>query len=153
MSSWRSRTCSRSRRKPFDASSSGFAIVAVPMVALALLHPALLVIPAALVVSGWFYSRARFRALGYARSSDQLLVRRGILLGRLTLVQLDKAQIVRLHATVFQRRLGLATLRLSTAGKGFGGIVSIPDLPEAAAEALLFALARRAGTTAIGDTL
>ncbi len=130
-----------------------FVIVAVPLSALVLVHPAFLALPLLAITGGWFYSRARFRVLGYATSTDQLLVRRGVLLGRLTLVQLDKAQIVGLHATVFQRRLGLATLRLSTAGRGFGGIVSLPDLPVDVAEDLLVALARRAGTTAIADTL
>ena len=76
-----------------------------------------------------------------------------MLVGRLTLVQLDKVQILRAHSTIFQRRLGLSTLRLSTAGRGFGGIVTVPDLPTATAEELLTALARRAGTTAIADTL
>lgn len=130
-----------------------FAITAVPMLVLGLLHPALVLVAVAWAALGWFYSRARYRVLGYACSNDQLLVRRGVLYGRLTLVRLDKVQIVRLHATFFQRRLDLATLRLSTAGRGFGGIVSLPDLPQATAEELLAALTRRAGSTPIADTL
>ncbi|MGI9616862.1 MAG: PH domain-containing protein [Acidimicrobiales bacterium] len=130
-----------------------FAITAIPMLALGLLNPALMLVAAVWAALGWVYSRARYRALGYACSNDQLLVRQGVFYGRLTLVRLDKVQIVRTHATYFQRRLGLATLRLSTAGRGFGGIVSLPDLPDTTTEELRAALTRRAGSTPIADTL
>lgn len=102
---------------------------------------------------GVWFSRRRYRELGWAVSDDQFLVRSGVVNGRLTLVRLDKIQSVWLVATLFQRRLGLATVRVSTAGKGFGGLVSLPDLPAPLAEQLRSRLAHRSARTPIADTL
>jgi len=130
-----------------------FVFVAVPMVVLALVNPAVPTVIIPWLAGGWIYSRKRYQALGYARSTDQFLVRSGVFYGRLTLVRLDKVQSVWLRSTIFQRRLGLSTLMLSTAGRGFGGLVSLPDLPNHTADELMTALARRAALTPIADTL
>ena len=130
-----------------------FVLVSLPMLGLVFLHPALPLVIVPWLAAGWFYSRARFRILGYAGSGDQFLVRNGVFFGRLTLVRLDKVQSVRVRATIFQRRLGLATLVLVTAGNVVGGLVSLPDLPAATADELMTTLARRAASTPIDDTL
>jgi membrane protein YdbS with pleckstrin-like domain len=62
-------------------------------------------------------------------------------------------QIVHLSSTLFQRRLGLADLRLVTAGHGTSGIVIVPDLDRDRAEALAAQLARRAAATPVAITL
>ena len=131
-----------------------FGVASIPMLGLGLLNP-LLPIPVVAIwlLIGWAYSRSRFERLGWAVSPDQYLVRNGVLHGRLTLVRLDKVQSLRLHSTFFQRRLGLATVKISTAGRGFGGLVSLPDVPNAQAEELLAQLSRRAGLTPIAETL
>ncbi len=131
-----------------------FVFAAIPMAALGLLHP-LLPVP---VIAGWllfgrWYSRSRFHQLGWAVSADQYLVRSGVIFGRLTLVKLDKIQSLRVHSTFFQRRLGLATVKVSTAGRGFGGLVSLPDVTQSEAEDLLHGLSRRAAATPIAQTL
>ena len=108
---------------------------------------------AAVLALGWLYARARFRRLGWAMGNQQLLVRDGVVLGRLTLVRLDKIQSLRTSSSLFQRRLGLSTLHLSTAGMLAGGLVTLPDLPTEVAEDLLARLASRAARTPVADTL
>lgn len=131
-----------------------FGFGAVPMVALTLIHPLLaLVAIAAWLSFGLWFSKRRYREIGWAVSGDQYLVRTGVIHGRLTLVRLDKIQALWLASTFFQRRLDLATLRVSTAGKGFGGLVTLPDLPTDTAERLLTELAQRASQTPRADTL
>ena len=131
-----------------------FGLVSVLWLTLALIHWAL-PIPwiAGWLAAGWWYSRRRYRALGWAMSHDQYLVRSGVILGRLTLVDLDKVQSLRLSSSWFQGRLGLATFQVSTAGHAFAGLVSLPDLDRATAERLLDRLARRAASTPISHTL
>ena len=131
-----------------------FAVISILWLGLGVISP-LLPIPllAATVAAGWWYAAKRFETLGWALSDDQYLIRTGVIFGRLTLVSLDKVQIVRTDATFFQRRLGLATVRVSTAGIGFGGLVQLPDLPIDEANDLHHALAVRAAATSEGHTL
>ncbi|MEM9614284.1 MAG: PH domain-containing protein [Actinomycetota bacterium] len=104
-------------------------------------------------VIAWRYAVARYRALGWTMDDEHYLVRSGVLLNTLHLVRLDKVQAVRTRATFFQRRLELADVRVSTAGVGVVGLVTIPDLPLAEAEELLAALAHRSARTPLADTL
>jgi putative membrane protein len=131
-----------------------FAAGSLPLLALVIVHPALPVpLLAGSIVLGRWYSRRRYEVLGWAASGDQLLVRSGVVFGRLTLARLDKVQIVRTSSTIFQRRLNLLTLRISTAGHGFQGLVSLPDLPVLAGQQLHERLARRAAATPVTETL
>jgi putative membrane protein len=102
---------------------------------------------------GWWYATRRHQVLGWITSPNQYLVRSGVLQQRLTLVRLDKIQSLRVTSTLFQRRLGLATVSVSTAGHGFIDLVSLPDLPEQAARHLHDELASRAARTPIARTL
>ncbi len=134
-------------------------------VRLALVSP-LIIIPAAAVHPlvalavgavwagfGWWYGIRRFQVLGWTTSADQYLVRSGVIYQRLTLVRLDKIQNLRLSSTLFQRRLDLATVSVSTAGHGFVDLVALPDLPIETARELLDKLATRASQTPIAETL
>jgi hypothetical protein len=57
----------------------------------------------------------RFRSLGYAERDDDLLVRRGVLFSRLSVVPYGRMQFIDVTAGPFERSLGLATVRLHTA--------------------------------------
>lgn len=129
-------------------------LAAGPAVVGWLLHP----IAAVLGVLGWvafdvWFSRRRFAELGWARDGQHLLVRSGVFYGRLNLVRLDKVQSLRLYSSLLQRRFGLTTLSVSTAGIGFAGLVTIPDLPRTTGEALIDELAHRAARTPVEETL
>lgn len=73
---------------------------------------------AALLVVGALAERAlgrRYRAWGYCERSADLLVRRGVLFQRLTVVPYGRMQLVDVTAGAIDRIFGLATVRLHTA--------------------------------------
>jgi putative membrane protein len=73
------------------------------------------------VVSAVLYGQARYRALGWAVDGEYLLVRRGVFDRRLAIVPIGKVQDVLVTETFFQRRLGLATVEVDTAGVAIPG--------------------------------
>lgn len=95
----------------------------------------------------WF-SRRRANRLGYALGNHQFLARTGVITEELSLVNKDKVQVVGLKQSIFQRRLGLADVRLVTAGIGSNGVTVVPDLPANAARDLVTQLGIHSAATA-----
>jgi membrane protein YdbS with pleckstrin-like domain len=62
----------------------------------------------------WFLAR-RISAWGYAEREDDLLVRRGLLFRRLSIIPYGRMQYVDVTAGPFERAFGLATVRMYTA--------------------------------------
>jgi len=90
----------------------------------------------------------RYRNLGYAMGDLYFRTRHGWL-GRSTqIVPINKIQAVEVSQTPFDRRLGLATMSVDTAGQAFtGGGPHVTNLPIAEAQTIAATLAQRAGTT------
>jgi len=59
--------------------------------------------------------RRRFSAWGYAEREDDLLVRRGVLFSRLSVVPYGRMQFIDVTAGPLERSLGLATVKMHTA--------------------------------------
>ncbi len=59
--------------------------------------------------------RRRFSAWGYAEREDDLLVRRGVLFSRLSVVPYGRMQFIDVTAGPLERSFGLATVRMHTA--------------------------------------
>jgi len=59
--------------------------------------------------------RRRFSSWGYLERADDLLVRRGVLVSRLSVVPYGRMQFVDVTAGPLERSFGLATVRLHTA--------------------------------------
>lgn len=97
------------------------------------------------------YARARWRVLGWAVDERHLLVRRGVLTRHLTVVPVHKVQDVTMKATFFQRRLGLATVEVDTAGSTLAGNVRAVDLATDRARFLADHLAAVAARIALPD--
>ncbi len=76
----------------------------------------------------------RWRAWGYAERADDLLVRRGVLVRRTSVVPYGRMQYVDVTAGPLDRRLGLAKVVLHTAAAASDA--AIPGLPLAEAERL-----------------
>ena len=57
----------------------------------------------------------RYRSWGYAERDDDLLVRRGVLFARLSVVPYGRMQFIDVSAGPLERAFGLATVRLHTA--------------------------------------
>ncbi len=105
-----------------------------------------------LALAVWYANR-RAERLGWAVGEDQFLFRSGVVGEQLVLVRKEKLQVLRAHQTYFQRRLGLATLQLGTAGVGLLGNVTLPDLELSVANGVLDHLAEASASTQLSRTL
>ena len=114
------------------------------------LAEAVAVLVLAAVVTGLALSGVdrRWRAWGYAEREDDLLVRRGVLVRRLSVVPYGRMQYVDVSAGPLDRRLGLARVTLHTAAAASDA--SIPGLPEAEARRLRDRLAALGEARAAG---
>ena len=77
----------------------------------------------------------RYRAWGYRETDDELHVRSGLLFQARTVVPFGRVQHIDVAHGPLERRFGLATLILHTAGTR-GASVSLPGLAEGHAEAM-----------------
>jgi putative membrane protein len=68
--------------------------------------------------AAYLWARARYRAIGYRIDGRLLVARSGILTRRSWLVPISKVQSTVVRSSPFQRRFGLATLSVDTAGPG-----------------------------------
>jgi len=104
--------------------------------------------PLALLPLVYFISVANYRNLGYTLSGRYFCARRGWA-GRSThVVPIDKIQAVEVRQSPLDRRLGLATLSVDTAGQAYtGGGPQINNLPIDEAREIACALAHRASAT------
>lgn len=87
----------------------------------------------------------RVRAIGYAERGEDLLVRRGLLYQRVTIIPYGRMQYVDVSVSPLQRSFGLATVKLHTAA--VGSHAEIPGVEHAEASRL------RERLTARGEAL
>lgn len=80
------------------------------------------------------FVRRRIRAWGYCERDDDLLVRRGVLVRRLSVVPYGRMQFIDVTAGPVERSFGLATVRMHTAAAASDA--RIPGLPNAEAARL-----------------
>jgi len=108
-------------------------------------------IAAAVIVAGLIGERflaRRVAAWGYAERKDDLMVRRGVLIRRQSVIPYGRMQFIDVTAGPLERILGLATLRMHTAAAASDA--RIPGLPQAAAAALRDQLAALGEAQAAG---
>lgn len=109
---------------------------------------AVLAATAALTLLALTSVERRWRAWGYAERADDLLVRRGVLVQRLSVVPYGRMQYVDVSAGPLDRRLGLARVTLHTAAAASDA--SLPGLPTAEAQRLRDRLAALGESRAAG---
>lgn len=97
------------------------------------------------------YARLRYRALGWVTDDRHVLIRKGVLTRVLMAVPIHKIQDVTVQATYFQRRLGIATVDIDTAGGTMGQRIRAVDLPRGQADNLAVHLARGAARVWLPD--
>jgi membrane protein YdbS with pleckstrin-like domain len=90
----------------------------------------------------------RWRAWGYAEREDDLLVRRGVLIRRTSVIPYGRMQYVDVTAGPIDRRMGIARVTLHTAAAASDA--SIPGLPTAEATRLRDRLAALGEARAAG---
>jgi putative membrane protein len=104
--------------------------------------------PLALLPLVYLISVANYRNMAYALSERYFCARRGWVGRSTSIVPINKIQAVEVFQTPFDRRLGLATLSVDTAGQAYtGGGPQISNLPLNEARAIAGALAHRASET------
>lgn len=72
-------------------------------------------VPGLAGATAWWIVTRRYRAWGYAEREDDLLVRRGVMFSRLSVVPYGRMQFIDVSAGPLERAFGLATVRLHTA--------------------------------------
>jgi membrane protein YdbS with pleckstrin-like domain len=77
--------------------------------------PYMPLISLALGAIAWAIVGRRYRSWGYAEREDDLLVRRGVMFARLSVVPYGRMQFIDVTAGPLERAFGLATVRLHTA--------------------------------------
>jgi len=108
-------------------------------------------IAAAVVLCGLLAERflaRRVASWGYAERIDDLMVRRGVLIRRLSVIPYGRMQFIDVTAGPLERALGLATLRMHTAAAASDA--RIPGLESGAAAALRDQLAALGEAQAAG---
>jgi len=108
-------------------------------------------IAAAVVLAGLIAERflaRRVASWGYAERNDDLMVRRGVLIRRLSVIPYGRMQFIDVTAGPLERALGLATLRMHTAAAASDA--RIPGLESDAAAALRDQLAALGEAQAAG---
>ena len=106
-----------------------------------------LVLLAAGLAGEWFVAR-RVAAWGYAERDDDLMVRRGVMIRRQSVVPYGRMQFIDVTAGPVERSLGLATVRMHTAAAASDA--RIPGLERAEASRLRDQLAQLGETQAAG---
>jgi hypothetical protein len=104
-----------------------------------------------LVLAGLIAERflaRRVAAWGYAERDDDLLIRRGVLVRRLSVIPYGRMQFIDVTAGPVERSLGLATVRMHTAAAASDA--RIPGLDSAAAAVLRDQLAALGEAQAAG---
>jgi uncharacterized protein len=99
-------------------------------------------------VLGWRFVGRRYRSWGYAEREDDLLVRRGVMFARLSVVPYGRMQFIDVTAGPLERTFGLATVRLHTAAAATDA--RIPGLARAEAARLRDRLAELGEAQAAG---
>jgi uncharacterized protein len=105
------------------------AVLGVALVALIVVVVVILAGAIADVVAG-----RRVRAWGYAERDEDLMVRRGVMFRRMSVIPYGRMQYVEVTAGPFERTFGLATVQMHTAAAASDA--RIPGLPAAEAARL-----------------
>lgn len=109
---------------------------------------AVLSVAAASFACVWIWLGNRWAAWGWAEREDDLLVRRGVLVRRVSVVPYGRMQYVDVLAGPLDRRIGVAAVHLHTAAAAAD--VHIPGIERAEAERLRDRLAALGESRAAG---
>ncbi|TMB91526.1 MAG: hypothetical protein E6J45_05570 [Chloroflexi bacterium] len=115
----------------------GPALIAGIAVAVAARFAAAAVLPFAVVAAAcasWLVERGRYRSWGYAERDEDLVVKRGLLFRRVSVVPYGRMQFIDVTAGPIDRLFGLATVQLHTAAAATDA--RIPGLLRADADQL-----------------
>ena len=93
--------------------------------------PALPVVVAMIAMFAWLVERGRYRSWGYAERDDDLIITRGLLFRRVSVVPYGRMQFIDVTAGPIDRAFGLATVQLHTAAAATDARIPGLDRPDA----------------------
>ena len=125
----------------------GASIVAAAMAAVVGGLVAVLVVVVLGAIAERFFSR-RFHSWGYVEREEDLLVRRGVMFSRLSVIPYGRMQFIDVTAGPLERLFGLATVKMHTAAAASDA--RIPGLERAEAERIRDRLAQLGEAQAAG---
>lgn len=135
-----------------EVSALGLAALVVAVIAAHRSRPLVLWLAVGAVVvlaaAALSFARNRYSAWGYLERDEDLLVRRGVLIRRLSVVPYGRMQFVEVTAGVAERLFGLSTVKLHTAAAHSDA--RIPGLEPGEAERLRDRLAALGESKAAG---
>lgn len=123
-------------------------VTIVAAIGAAVANPVLAPVPVVLGVVVERFLTRRFRAWGYAEREDDLLVRRGVMFSRLSVIPYGRMQYIDVTAGPLERALDLATVKMHTAAAASDA--RIPGLERSEAERLRDRLAELGEAQAAG---
>jgi putative membrane protein len=126
----------RAPRRALVRWAGQYLVVAAAALAVAFVAEPWAGIAGALLMFAALYGLLHWRRHGHALGPDALFVRRGLLKRRLSIIPFDRTQAISLWHGPLQRRLGLATLLVDTAGASLLASPEIVDLDSGDADAL-----------------
>ena len=109
---WRTPSSRLLRLRRLEVAGAALVAAVVPAI---LGYPEFSPIPLVVGAAAWVIVGRRYRSWGYAEREDDLLVRRGVMFARLSVVPYGRMQFIDVTAGPFERAFGLATVRLHTA--------------------------------------
>jgi len=145
------------RRVEILAVSAGAALVVLAVTGLEVLAAAqvnvvlLALLLGGIALAGFLgdrFAQRRVRAWAYCEREDDLLVRRGVMISRLSVIPYGRMQFIDVVAGPIERAFGLATVRMHTAAASSDA--RIPGLPQEEAARLRDHLARLGEAKAAG---
>jgi putative membrane protein len=132
----------RAWRRMFNATVFWWSLFLIP--AVVIVSTWMLVPAAAIVLWSWLHARGWARFAAYARNDDYIAYRAGWFYRQWTLARIDKGQTVSISHSPFDRRRGMHTVSMDTAGaRSSSFALSVPYLPAEEAKALAEALRQR----------
>jgi membrane protein YdbS with pleckstrin-like domain len=149
--SWQAPSRGLLRLRRFQIRTIGVLVLAACIaVVVCFWLPGLIALAAAIVgyAGAEVLALRRYAAWGDAERAEDLLVRRGVLVERLSVVPYGRMQFVDVVAGPLERRFGLATVRLHTAAAASDA--RVPGLPALEAERLRDRLAMLGESRAAG---
>lgn len=108
-----------------------------------------LIVVAMLIPVAWLNARMQASHYGYAEESGVILYRSGWIWRRMSMARGSKIQVMTMTESPWDRRSGMAGLKIDTAGAGTAGHgMAIPYLPAAMARTIFNRLSAQAAHTA-----
>jgi putative membrane protein len=114
-----------------------YSLVLLPIIALGIYLSTWMALLLVLTPLLYYAALLRYQYRGYAIQNDNIIIKQGFFFQRISIIPIHKIQTLHIVETFFQRRLGLATVNVDTAGMETFDDASIIDVASEDAAGIL----------------